>query len=320
MDVMAEDLTHLFDEKGIDRNLYEDDVSFEDPLTRYDNIDGYLFNIGMLKNVFKPRYVMHSIEQTGDWELSTRWTMEMTLPDVPFFWKPRLTFTGTSVMGLNPDTKRVKTHFDTWDSLGESQGFLNGPGGVAEVLRQVFDLTKAPDIETPRYAVLRRFASYEVREYEPFLVAETSTPGAFSGGNAFGVLAQYIFGGGNETNEKMEMTTPVYMTDAGKMQFVLERKFNGDVGALPKPKEGTGVETKLREGGVYAARRFNGIATEAGAEAEEKLLTDALVADGLVRAAGAPASLAQYNDPLTNPIQRRNEVLVKLEGFDKTKL
>jgi hypothetical protein len=40
--------------------------------SRYDSIEGYLFNIGMLKNVFKPAYTMHSIEQTGDWELSTR--------------------------------------------------------------------------------------------------------------------------------------------------------------------------------------------------------------------------------------------------------
>ena len=51
---MAEDLTHLFDETGIDRELYESDVYFEDPLTKYDNIDGYLFNINMLKNVFTP--------------------------------------------------------------------------------------------------------------------------------------------------------------------------------------------------------------------------------------------------------------------------
>ena len=62
---MAEDLTHLFDEQGIDRDLYEANVSFEDPLTKYDDIDGYLFNISMLKNVFRPVYTMHSIEQTA---------------------------------------------------------------------------------------------------------------------------------------------------------------------------------------------------------------------------------------------------------------
>jgi hypothetical protein len=47
----------------------------EDPLTKYDNIKGYLFNIGMLKNVFTPAYTMHSMHQTGDWEVTTRWTM-----------------------------------------------------------------------------------------------------------------------------------------------------------------------------------------------------------------------------------------------------
>ena len=60
--------------------------------------EGYLFNIGMLKNVFKPVFTMHSIDQTDDWEVTTRWTMTMSLPPFPFLWKPALTFTGTSVM------------------------------------------------------------------------------------------------------------------------------------------------------------------------------------------------------------------------------
>ena len=326
---MSEDLTHLFDEQGIDRNLYEADVSFEDPLTKYDNIDGYLFNIGMLKNVFKPVYTMHSIEQTGDWELTTRWTMEMSLPSVPFFWKPQLTFTGTSVMGYNPETLRVKTHFDTWDSI-ENQGYFASPEGVAEILKQIFDLTATPDLETPNYTVLRRYASYEVREYQPFLVAETRTtaePSSSSsgegnfltgGGGAFGVLAGYIFGQGNETGEKMEMTTPVFMNE-GKMQFVMSRSFkNPD--SLPKPKQGSGVDVREQGGGVYAVLRFNGIATDQAAKEAESRLDAALIKDKLTRVPGSPSSLAQYNEPLTNPIQRRNEILVPLEGFDKTKL
>ena len=52
--------------------------------------------------------------------------MEMSLPSVPFFWKPQLTFTGTSVMGYTPETGRVKTHFDTWDSI-ENQGYFASP-------------------------------------------------------------------------------------------------------------------------------------------------------------------------------------------------
>ena len=42
--------------------------------------------------------------------------------------------------------------------------------------------------------------------------------------------------------------------------------------------------------------------------------------DGLARDASVPASLAQYNDPLTNPVQRRNDVLIKLESFDVGRL
>jgi hypothetical protein len=57
---------------------------------------------------------MHSIEQTGDWELTTRWTMTMSLPQFPFFWKPDFAFTGTTIMGLTPDTGKVRSHFDTW--------------------------------------------------------------------------------------------------------------------------------------------------------------------------------------------------------------
>lgn len=323
---MAEDLTHLFDEQGIDKDLYEADVSFEDPLTKYDDIDGYLFNIGMLKNVFRPVYTMHSIEQTGDWELSTRWTMNMSLPKLPFFWGPELTFTGTSVMGINPATMRVSTHFDTWDAI-QTQGFFlktGDPGGVAEVLRQIFDFTLQPDLETPEYVVLRRYADYEVREYEPFLVAETNTGGRLGAGamtgrdfNPFGALAGYIFGG-NETGEKMAMTTPVY-TSEGKMQFVMSRRFR-DASALPKPKEGSGVSVSERPGGIFAAARFAGVATDDLATEAERRLVAATRRDGHVVKSGVGASLAQYNDPATNPLRRRNDVLVELEGFDKGRL
>lgn len=332
---MAEDLTHLFDEQGIDRDLYESDVSFEDPLTKYDNIDGYLFNIGMLKNVFTPTYTMHAIEQTGDWELSTRWTMEMNLPEFPFVWRPKLTFTGTSVMGINPATMKVRTHFDTWDAI-DTQGFFlksRSPEGVREVFQQIFDFTKQPDLETPRYQVLRRYAAYEVREYLPFLVAETRTAAegasrAASGGmtgtgdgsnfNPFGTLAGYIFGQGNRTGEKMSMTTPVF-TSPGKMQFVLPSKYT-DPSQLPPPKDGVPVRVTRVEGGVYAALRFSGIATDAVASDAEARLLDLIERDGLTRASGVASSLAQYNDPATPPPQRRNDVLVRLEGFDRSRL
>jgi hypothetical protein len=116
----------------------------------------------------------------------------------------------------------------------------------------------------------------------------------------------------------MEMTTPVFMSE-GRMQFVMSRSFKS-ADSLPKPKQGTGVDVREQGGGVYAAMRFNGIATDQAAREAESRLDDALRRDGLTRVADSPSSLAQYNEPLTNPLQRRNEVLVQLEGFDKRKL
>ena len=103
------------------------------------------------------------------------------------------------------------------------------------------------------------------------------------------------------------------------MQFVMPSSV-GDASAAPRPNEGSGVDVRQEPGGVFAARRFAGIATDELAKQEEEKLAKSLAADGLARDAGAPASLAQYNDPLTNPVQRRNDVLIKLESFDAGRL
>ncbi len=79
----------------------------------------------------------------------------------------------------------------------------------------------------------RRTLDYQVRQYQPYLVAETSmaggsvssessflNPASGLGGRSFGTLARYIFGG-NVAQEKMEMTTPVLSDTTGAMQFVI---------------------------------------------------------------------------------------------------
>ena len=186
-------------------SLYARDASFEDPLTKYDSFAGYAFNIQMLRRVFSPEYVMHDIRKSGPWEITTRWTMTMAVPAFPFAWRPRLTFTGTSIMGVDPESKRVRTHVDTWDSI-ENQRHLS-PEGVAEVLKQIFDFTQTPELDTPGYVVLKKQRDYEVRRYEPYLVAstgpgvnveemKTSAPTKMDGevaGQAFNSLAGYIF-------------------------------------------------------------------------------------------------------------------------------
>ena len=40
MEFLREDLTHLFDDQGIDQSAYDDKVNFEDPITRYSTVKG----------------------------------------------------------------------------------------------------------------------------------------------------------------------------------------------------------------------------------------------------------------------------------------
>ncbi|CAL1367627.1 unnamed protein product [Linum trigynum] len=56
VDFLYEDLPHLFDERGIDRTAYDDYVQFRDPITRHDDLDGYLMNIAALKHLFRPKF------------------------------------------------------------------------------------------------------------------------------------------------------------------------------------------------------------------------------------------------------------------------
>ncbi|MEA3644103.1 MAG: heme-binding protein, partial [Lamprobacter sp.] len=50
--------------------------------------------------------------------------------------------------------------------------------------------------EEPPYEVVREDSGFELRRYQPQLLAETAVQGRFDkvGGKAFGILADYIFG------------------------------------------------------------------------------------------------------------------------------
>ncbi len=72
------------------------------------------------------------------------------------------------------------------------------------------------DIEEPKYQVVKRTETYEIRRYEPYLIAEvdmTSTDAAFP------VLAKYIFGD-NQTKSQIKMTAPVVTDNKGKAEDI----------------------------------------------------------------------------------------------------
>lgn len=185
--------------------------------------------------------------------------------------------------------------------------------------------------EEPRYEIIRKTSEYELRRYEPYLVAETRVDGGFdsAGDKAFSILASYIFGD-NKRSEKMRMTAPVEsrptesvrmnMTvpvtsqdndeggDSYTYRFVMERAYSR--ATLPVPNDPR-VTIRSMEPRLMAVHRFSGRWTEQNYDRHEKQLLDALAVDG-IEIGGVPI-FARYNAPFVPWFLRRNEVMVEVD-------
>ncbi len=169
--------------------------------------------------------------------------------------------------------------------------------------------------ESAAYTVLQVDHPFEVREYPDLMMATTSMRFATQGDDgSFMRLFRYI-SGANEREQKVAMTTPVFMepeaTDhAGQMGFVLP----GNVAEQGPPSPtGDGVHLRARAGGRFAVFRFAGRMTPTAViKADERLRAwmnnRGLVSDG-------SAELAGYDPPWTPGFLRRNEILIRVTGI-----
>ncbi|CAI9297858.1 unnamed protein product [Lactuca saligna] len=198
-------------------------------------------------------------------------------------------------------------------------------------------LMSVPDLETVRFKVLTRNDQYEIRELEPYFVAETTMPGKYGfdlngASQSFNVLAEYLFGK-NTLNETMEMTTPVLtrktqsegvamdMTtpvitkkledeDKWKMSFVMPSKYGSN---LPLPKN-CAVTIKEVPGRTVAVVAFSGFVSDEDVISRESRLRNSLKNDSQYKVkSGASVEVAQYNPPFTLPFTRRNEISLEVE-------
>ncbi|XP_023530707.1 uncharacterized protein LOC111793169 isoform X1 [Cucurbita pepo subsp. pepo] len=310
VDFLYEDLPHLFDKQGIDRTAYDDEVRFRDPITKHDTITGYLFNISLLRELFRPEFLLHWVKKTGAYEITTRWTMVMKFVLLP--WKPQLVFTGNSIMGINPETGKFCSHVDLWDSIQNNDYF--SVEGLLDVFKQL-RFYKTPELESPKYEILKRTANYEVRKYAPFIVVETSGD-KLAGSAGFNTVAGYIFGK-NSAKEKIPMTTPVFTqtfdSESPKVSIQIVLPSEKDLYSLPDPEQDT-IGLRKVEGGTAAVLKFSGKPTEEIVQEKAKELRSSLIKDGLKPGNGC--LLARYNDPgRTWNFIMRNEVLIWLEEF-----
>ncbi len=164
-------------------------------------------------------------------------------------------------------------------------------------------------LEEPKYAVLAEAAAYELRDYEPYLVAEVDVRGQSADSRGFRTLAGYIFGD-NQSSEKMQMTAPVEShaaedSDGRTYAFVMESKYTLDT--LPVPNDKT-IRIREKPQRVVAAVKFSGRWTEDNIERHKRQFLADLAADG-IEPLGV-VELARYNSPFTPWFLRRNELIV----------
>ncbi|XP_042440271.1 heme-binding-like protein At3g10130, chloroplastic isoform X2 [Zingiber officinale] len=198
-------------------------------------------------------------------------------------------------------------------------------------------LMSVPDLETVKFRVLKRTEEYEIREVEPYFIAETTMPGKtgfdFNGASqSFNVLASYLFGK-NIANEQMEMSTPVYtrksqsdgetmdMTtpvitkkspngDKWTMSFVMPSKYGSN---LPVPKDQS-VNIKEVPRKILAVTAFSGFVTDEDVRRRESKLREDLKREtDFQLKVGASVEVAQFNPPFTLPFTRRNEIAIEVE-------
>ena len=191
---------------------------------------------------------------------------------------------------------------------------LSAAWSVATVV--VLTTSTAMAIEEPGFKVLEKDGSFELREYAPYVVAQTRVDANFedAGSVAFQRLFRYI-GGNNVAQQKIAMTAPVSQVADGSaflVAFTLPSTYT--LATAPKPLDPT-MQIREVPAQVIACWRYSGRWTVANYRQNETLLRERIKAHGLV--ARGDATLARYNPPFTPWFLRRNEVLIPVARLAK---
>lgn len=167
------------------------------------------------------------------------------------------------------------------------------------------------DTEQQEYEVLKEYEDFEIRRYAPALyssvkLAADSYKSVSSQG--FRTLAGYIFGG-NATEEKIAMTTPVTMElrDTSKMMFLVPKAWDKD--SLPKPNNSEIYFEEYPERTV-AAIRFGGWADDKKIKKHTEQLIQLLETEGIKHT--NEFAFLGYNPPY-DVVNRRNEIIVEID-------
>ena len=185
-------------------------------------------------------------------------------------------------------------------------------------------------IEEPAYVSIEKKDAFEIREYQPKLIAQVLVNGTFDSASSkgFRLLADFIFGN-NKTNEgakKIEMTAPVVSRDASEkiemtapvlseevekgwyISFNMPKQYSKETLPIPNNSEVKIIEMPAEK---YAVITFSGLVREKK-YAEMLNLLNLEMKNRNLEPKG-PVILARYNPPWTLPFLRRNELMFRFE-------
>lgn len=184
---------------------------------------------------------------------------------------------------------------------------------VLLIIFQSFQYYTVSKIEKHKYTVLKEYENFEIRKYDSALFSSVriDTNGyEATSSSGFRVLAGYIFGG-NETGEKIAMTSPVVMElgDTTKMSFMVPSDYTLD--ELPKPNNKS-IFFEEKKGCIMAAIRFGGWASDDKIEEYKRKLDNDLNKIGIAHS--SKYVFLGYNPPY-DLVNRRNEIIVELISY-----
>jgi hypothetical protein len=184
--------------------------------------------------------------------------------------------------------------------------------------------------EEAKYTVIQRDGSFELRQYEAHLVAETLVEGDFdeAGNEGFRRLFKFISGENQKkqaismtapvsqdaSSEKIAMTAPVNQERTGgqwRIAFLMPSEYTLET--LPRPLDPE-VLLKQVPARRMAAITYSGTWSKVRYE-EKKALLEAFIQKQKLHPLGEPV-FARYNSPFTLWFLRRNEVLIPVDGPD----
>jgi len=183
-------------------------------------------------------------------------------------------------------------------------------------------------IEEPAFTVAEREPPFELRDYAPYVVAETFVEGAFDavGNEGFRRLFRYISGDNRGAQQitmtapveqqaaaaKIAMTAPVEQQRVGerwRVAFVLPASYT--LATAPQPTDSR-IELRAVPARRMAVISYSGTWTEARYDENLGALLRHMGDRGLVRI-GEPV-FARYDPPFMPWFLRRNEIQIEVRG------